>query len=323
MQEFAKIDTFRGVAKMVREYCLLKNMDLPTVKFNGRVKLCGTQVGIRYTRDLKAGVFALYAQSKRRELSVANDNFGFASWVKRNGAELHRFFDSIVGDGDITIFGEWVGDTVQFGVSLQMAPKHFVMYAAYDHKQDCYLRINWHGGFGLKKTEEAINKYNNMGLYFIQQIPQYSVDVDFANPDEAIARMQDITEKVAEDCPWGRNIWGLNGPGGGIVWYNFHVPTATQFWFKTETMRDQGEELEKMILTEDILPLSVMEIGLKELEADGIDLTESKNIGHFIKWCAKKAKSKEHMVESYGFDWRSISSHVVARARRHYQSQVA
>jgi hypothetical protein len=66
---------------------------------------CGT-VGCITIRDVH---YAVSAQSRKRLLTKASDNFGFANWVAANGGNLVRDLDVGVH------FGEWWGLGIQRG----------------------------------------------------------------------------------------------------------------------------------------------------------------------------------------------------------------
>lgn len=59
------------------------------------------------------GEFDVYAQSRTRFITPADDNFGFAAWVKANAEELTQ------GLGAGRHFGEWWGRGIQRGYGLQ------------------------------------------------------------------------------------------------------------------------------------------------------------------------------------------------------------
>lgn len=58
------------------------------------------------------GDFSLWAGSRNRYLTIDNDNFGFANWVKANAEELIQ-----LGPG--LHFGEWWGQGIQRGYGLK------------------------------------------------------------------------------------------------------------------------------------------------------------------------------------------------------------
>jgi hypothetical protein len=62
--------------------------------------------------ELGAVRFAVAAQSRKRLITPESDNFGFATWVQENAADLVR----LLGPG--RHFGEWWGKGIQRGYGL-------------------------------------------------------------------------------------------------------------------------------------------------------------------------------------------------------------
>lgn len=67
--------------------------------------------------------YAIYAGSRNRWITPANDNFGFASWVRSNAAELVK-----LGNG--RHFGEWWGSGIQRGYGLKKGERFFSLFNA-------------------------------------------------------------------------------------------------------------------------------------------------------------------------------------------------
>ncbi|MEU1074312.1 MULTISPECIES: RNA ligase family protein [unclassified Streptomyces] len=71
-------------------------------------KLDGTNGGIHIRENEELpGTYSIAAQSRRRLITPSNDNYGFATWVHANAAELI----TILGPG--LHFGEWWGSGIQ------------------------------------------------------------------------------------------------------------------------------------------------------------------------------------------------------------------
>lgn len=67
-------------------------------------------------------VYAVYAQSRKRVISPAKDNHGFAMWVWHNSESLVR--DLGVG----LHFGEWWGSGIQRGYGMEKGQKKFSLF---------------------------------------------------------------------------------------------------------------------------------------------------------------------------------------------------
>lgn len=67
------------------------------------------------------GEFAVFAGSRNRWITPADDNFGFAAWVVANSEEL-----ATLGAG--RHFGEWWGSGIQRGYGLSKGEKRFSLF---------------------------------------------------------------------------------------------------------------------------------------------------------------------------------------------------
>lgn len=66
-------------------------------------------------------VWAMRAGSRKRWITPASDNFGFAKWVKENSQELRK-----LGPGQH--FGEWYGSGIQRGYNMVQGDKRFALF---------------------------------------------------------------------------------------------------------------------------------------------------------------------------------------------------
>lgn len=66
--------------------------------------------------------FAIGAQSRTRLITVKDDNFGFARWVRDNAEALFH----LLGEG--THFGEWWGSGIQRGYGLPKGERRFSLF---------------------------------------------------------------------------------------------------------------------------------------------------------------------------------------------------
>lgn len=64
---------------------------------------------------------AIWAQSRKRTLSLSSDNYGFAHWVYENARDLTK-----LGPG--YHFGEWWGSGIQRGYGLEKGEKRFSLF---------------------------------------------------------------------------------------------------------------------------------------------------------------------------------------------------
>ena len=65
--------------------------------------------------------YALYAQSRKRIITPASDNYGFAAWVAENAPELVRLDHGVH-------FGEWWGHGIQRGYGMPQGVRKFSLF---------------------------------------------------------------------------------------------------------------------------------------------------------------------------------------------------
>lgn len=82
-------------------------------------KLDGTNAQILITEEK-----LIFAGSRNRWITPADDNFGFAAWCLKNADEL------IAGLGTGRHFGEWLGSGIQRGYGLKNGEKRFSLFNA-------------------------------------------------------------------------------------------------------------------------------------------------------------------------------------------------
>ncbi len=115
MQKFNSIEAYRHVIKHVRDNSAYHGKPIPTITFEGTVKLHGTNAGVRVRKD------RLQAQSRERLISVTDDNAGFAQFVHNIDRKV---WDKLVNTiacvcnnpgnpHNYTLFGEWCGGNIQ------------------------------------------------------------------------------------------------------------------------------------------------------------------------------------------------------------------
>lgn len=99
-----------GIIKITAGMAGHPDLDSPAVTI---VRLNGGLIDGKFDNQVE---FAVYAQSRRRLISVHDDNYGFAGWVDKNAETLVRD----LGPG--LHFGEWWGQGIQrnYGMSRKI-----------------------------------------------------------------------------------------------------------------------------------------------------------------------------------------------------------
>ena len=205
MKKYPSIEQFRSVVRTVKTQHDYQGKDengeaiyqhlsnYPTLKFQGTVKLHGTNASVVKYKDGR-----LEYQSRERVLSLEQDNANFMmSMMPKN---LDFLFSDIKFEDYCAVYGEWCGGNIQKGVAINGLPKMFII-------------------FGIKVDDEWVElpswKHDNEnGIYNILQFPTFDVDIDFNNPEliqnklledtlavdvEALAGIQEFVDSVVTE----------------------------------------------------------------------------------------------------------------------------
>ncbi|KAL8997021.1 MAG: hypothetical protein Q9169_003611 [Polycauliona sp. 2 TL-2023] len=194
----------------------------------GTVKLHGAHVDWVISRD-----DSIRVQSRNMlELTVGNDNFGFAAFsnpirdvILRLKEDLMRRYTQLNPDLTVDldlpviISGEWCGQGVQKGVAVSLLPRHFVIIS---------IRINdtW-----VSETEYADIDNESKGIYHISKAGSYRLDLDTEDINSSEAAIQAMVTEVEKACPYGL-ARGVTGRGEGIVWKAREHLSDPEMWFK-------------------------------------------------------------------------------------------
>lgn len=220
----------------------------PKLNYRGTVKLHGTNAGISFQPD-----GTICAQSRNRNISVGNDNNGFAIFVfDQVGAGAFKDLISSIrkdipehNDATIVIYGEWCGQSIQSGVAISKLDKSFFIFGirVYRTEEDsCWLDMT---------RLSSLPKIPDKRIYNILDFPFYNIEIDFEAPGKIKEQLETLTNQIDKECPVGK-AFGLTGPGEGLVWtcgddkYN-----SSEFWFKTKGAAH------KATTTKEVVPIDI------------------------------------------------------------------
>lgn len=308
MIKFSSIEQFRNVIKEVQEFCKRKNglrdetgelvlvqpktWILPKLNFRGTVKLHGTNSAVRVSVDepMEVGF-----QSRNRTLNIENDNAGFALWASQylgdwrsNAEAVKRGFDLWIKDvsaKEVLFFGEWCGGNIQKGVALSGLPKMFVIFEVWIIGTD---------GKTYYPDIEGMEFYIP-DVYNIFYFKNWTIDVDFENPQIVQNDLIKITDEVEAECPVGKRF-GVSGVGEGVVWSVDLSPT-TRIRFKVKGEKHSASKV-KTLASVDVDKLNtinefVVSVLTEARLNQGIEYLKEMNIpidikstGDFLKWIA-------------------------------------
>lgn len=255
MKKFIKypsIEQFRSVVKHVTSQFQFMGFDyngepiydkmvkLPTLTFEGRVKLHGTNASICF--NYQGG---LWCQSRNNIITPLDDNVGFAFYVEVNKNDILKSLESIVQAYDIdlnvntiSLYGEWCGGNIQKGVAINGLPKMFVVFG-------CKVTpFNLSDKIPAYWVDSYIPYNKEINLFHIDDFWKKQIAIDFNSPAKVTNDLIAITEQVEAECPVGK-FFGVSGIGEGVVW-SYHCDDGSLLNFKVKGEKHSSSKVKKL-----------------------------------------------------------------------------
>lgn len=335
---FAAWTDIEGLHQVVKSYRLgneRAGYPLPTVPYRGKIKIDGTNAGVR-----KEPNGTVVAQSRTQDITVQNDNCGFAAWVERE-ADFFRGLPSPEGATDV-YFGEWCGKGIQKGCAIQKVDgRFFVVFAI--------QRTTAKGEVGLLVDPAAIEKV--LGIprpegdrttpWNIRVLPWATEEftIDFADREgleKAATTINDLVLELEPCDPWVKDVFGVEGVCEGLVYYpitdwvkqGFYEDrekvTRPMFKAKGEKHRVKAAKTAVQVDTEVLASVGEFVAAFVteprcEQGVTNSGTVEIKNLGGFLKWmCTDVEKESKAELEAAGLDWKQVSGAVQKAARDWY-----
>lgn len=252
-KSFPKIHQFRQTIKNIVSIARYDGKDrdgepvfnpalpVPKLKFEGTIKLHGTNAGLIKIGQEK-GKSIYHCQSRQNNLNYPHsDNAGFGMFIHQCGQELiDELFYTISPIDNINIYGEWCGGNIQKNVGINGLPKMFVIFAVkIEYGKD---NIKWYD-----VNPGLFEKFNDHNIYHIKQFPTYEVEIDFDNPGLIQNELGEITLKVEEECPVAKHFGVDKGIGEGVVWKcNAPGYESSDNWFKVKGEKHSVSKVKKL-----------------------------------------------------------------------------
>lgn len=336
MHKFPSIEQFRHVIRAVRDRAEWQGINVPTLKFRGTVKLHGTNASISNV----IGSPEINFHSRSRTLTEGDDNMGFRTSFVTDAAkmlDLRWWFDNLredfkLEDGTrVTVFGEWCGRGIQKGVAISNIEPRFIAFAvaiagkpSEDANEDTsrWLDIN-----GLWSANSAFD-------FITEIVPSYEIDIDFNQPELSQNALVDMTIKVEECCPVGKEF-GHEGVGEGIVWQPIDPEwNSSRYWFKVKgTAHSVSKvktlapvDVERLHSMNEFVESTVTENrlnqGIAELKEQGLPI-DSTSIGHFIRWIFNDVMKEEaDTLAASGLNSKDLGKPISTKARQWFLNSV-
>ncbi len=322
----------RSVKKWNSSELTPKDKKIGKVKYTGQIKLHGSNAGIFFSKSGE-----IIPQSRSKELSIQNDNAGFAAFCLKNLTSLMWLEDRIrrefveIGLNDFFVYGEWIGKGIQKGVAINQLPsKQLVIFAIKIVGQD--EQSNYY----LDRLPSLKDEFAEQGIFSIIDCKTWELEVDFQDEDSlkrAIEFAEEKTKEVEQCCPWAKKF-GIEGLGEGIVWkpigqINGYRKSDLMFKTKGEKHKVTNDKVKNKIEPEiinninEFVDFSVTENrlnqGLDALKEQGYDLEDIKNTGHYIKWMSQDVlrECEAELVEN-GLIWKDVCGAVAKKSKDFY-----
>lgn len=218
--KFPDIEQYRTVVRNVQHKSQFVGLDengspifnphatLPTLTFEGTVKLHGTNAGV----VVSPSTGEVWAQSRENIITPEKDNAGFAMFAHSNMNLFKQIANGVNTNEDVVIYGEWCGGNIQKNVAICQLPKMFVVFAiaiANEENQKTYLQ--------RKDVERVMSGNKTDQIHVIYDFQTWYKQIDFENPAMSQNDLNAITEEVEAECPVGKAL-GVSGTGEGVVW---------------------------------------------------------------------------------------------------------
>lgn len=302
-----------------------KSVRLPVLKYEGTVKLYGTNTALS-----RVDGQVIY-QSKNRELSITDDHMGFMNFMQPNEQAMHKVIDAVlIATGNeltapIAIFGEWCGKGVirRSKTAITRVPKMFVMFQA---------RVN---GEWVDFRQTKGIEFPELGIYNSKNFKTYELDIDFEAPYEARNVMVQLTADVEADCPVAK-VFNEPGVGEGIVWTCVDPDwNSSEYWFKVKGA-EHSETMVKVLTPVEIEELRTidefvaavltearLENAVEKLVGELQKPLVIQSMGDFIRYIYNDVVKEEALrIEVSGFDVKKLGSPLANKARQWFFARI-
>ncbi|MFK8002829.1 MAG: RNA ligase family protein [Polyangiales bacterium] len=338
MHKFTHISAFYQVARYLDQ--MREDPEIPEryvistpVRYRGTVKLHGSNSGVHCTPGL------LIAQSRTREITPKDDNYGFAAFVALEDTQQAirtieariRAAHEVEASASLVLFGEWIGPGVQKGVALSALPeKQWVLFAV--------RLISGEEGQYIDALPRLGNEFADVNIYSVMDAPVLEIVVDYqstASKTQALETATAATAEVEAACPWAKRF-DTPGVGEGLVWAPLGEHWGnSDLMFKTKGQKHQivKPKKPKLQLTPEVLQgiSDFVEFAVTDARLDqGLGAVremghafEMRSLPHFLKWVAQDVRREcEPELEDNGLDWKAMSRAITRKARDFFMERV-
>jgi hypothetical protein len=264
------------------------------------VKLHGTNAAVRITDD-----GTVVAQSRNRDITVEDDNCGFAAWVSEREDTFKNY------PSGMTIFGEWAGKGIQKVDAVTQVDRKFHIFAI--HKDD-----------KIFYSPAAIYHTLRSDLPSDTEVIPVSYILPFDFSDEGQVKssldiVNNIVESIGKVDPYIKDRFGVEGPGEGLVLApaTEDRDTWSRFAFKAKCENHQVKKSSKGAASFSETPenanafveMFVTNARCEQALWEACDNTAEKSkIPDFLRWVGGDVKKESACeLEEMGLEWKKVS----------------
>lgn len=306
---FPSINQFRSAVKAEREWAEYHNVQPRKRKFVGTVKLHGTNAGLAMENG------QIVCRSRSRIITPDDDNMGFARHIMAHEDAVRE----ILPEG-VSVFGEWCGAGIQSSVGISAEQKLFVAFA---------MRVD-----GEWQATKLLPTSAPARIFSIFNFPHWSMEIDFAKPEQFQNELIALTEAVEAECPVAKSF-GHSGIGEGIVWVPEDGDRDSRYWFKVKGEKHSASKV-KVLAAVDVERFKARDeliaaLVTKNRLQQGIDLhvnefkqpLEMSSIGEYLRWVfGDIIKEEADTIQASGFDQKELGKGISDIAKRFYIGKV-
>lgn len=354
MHKYFSTGQYKNIIKKVHERCNYHGIPIPELTFKGTIKLHGTNSSIyNMLREEK-----IVVQSRNNEISVENDNNGFAKFVENNKESFDSILNVIkknypqeINDQTAVIYGEWVGGNIQPAENLgvRKLEKMFVIFAMkfikngqnFDDvlESDSKEQTTVERWFSEQEIKSVLNQVDNLSekrIYNIYDFPTFEVKIDMANPKLTQNILIDITNSVEKECPFAKQF-GQIGVGEGVVWKCISSSdklNTSDLVFKVKGQQHSVSKVTTIAEVDTVKVNSINEFvnivltenrlkqGIEYLQEQQLPLLVN-SMGPFLKWIVNDCLKEEAdvLIES-GLEKKEVSPNISNKAKQWFLQRI-
>lgn len=300
---------------------------LPTLTFQAKVKLHGTNAGVQILPD-----GTVLAQGRNRVLAEGESDYGFLAWVQERSDQFATLAEP---DHIVVVYGEWIGPGIQKKVAVTRLDRRVLAVFAVqrtplepDRPPDLLLEPD--------RIREILPEDADL---FVLPWHGAPVRLDFgdrAGLDQVAEALGEAVEAIGRQDPWALETFGVDGFGEGLVLYPSADPGAgpwrpredvTRLIFKAKsehhkvTRADRTVQIDPEVLesieafADHFVTEPRLEQGRQEVFGEAWPTRD--RTGEFLKWVGGDVRREGALdLEASGLTWKQVAKAVNQRAVR-------